>query len=299
MPTRLTERDQAVVRALYAYRYLTSSQVARLLFPSQQTANRRLRALLQLGFVTYFEVPAVPERIYRLTRQGAELVARQKETPFEELRYWSVNTHAPKDYYFMRHFIAASDFRMALEAACRRAGVEVLFLPEWLAQREGQAIRRHITSRSAWGDVLLKGERELVHTPDAAIVLRWPSGGAALFFLEVDRGTETLSNPRRGVRKMVRSYLSSLHEGDYRRYERFAGGGPLRGFRVLFVTTSERRLENTRERLLDVPAKMRKGLRFLWAAPMEAVTEETVFDKIWCSLDGEDEGRYRIAKKTS
>lgn len=73
----LTQRDVEVVLELYKYRYLKTSQIQQLYFPSLQTTNRRLRSLTEQKLVKHFQVPNVSERIYHISQRGASLVANQ------------------------------------------------------------------------------------------------------------------------------------------------------------------------------------------------------------------------------
>lgn len=114
----LTERDVLVVLDVYKYRYLTAPQIRQLHLPSLQTAYRRLRTLIKEGYIKVFKVPGHAERVYHLGNQGAELVAEQLGVVTADLK-WNRTAQAPKDYYFLRHFLKAGDFRIALSTACR------------------------------------------------------------------------------------------------------------------------------------------------------------------------------------
>jgi len=50
-PMRLTPRDVALVTAIHAHRVLRRDQVQRLLFPSKNTTNERLKRLYQHGYL--------------------------------------------------------------------------------------------------------------------------------------------------------------------------------------------------------------------------------------------------------
>ena len=133
------------------------------------------------------------------------------------------------------------------------------------------------------------------HTPDGVFALR-KGGSAALFFLEVDRGTESLRHPQRGFAKTLRFYLSYLVREGYQRYkDDFGLEKPFRAFRVLIVTTSVKRLENIRKVGAALAVRPAHAKRFLWLAPEGAVAEETIFAPIWVPLDAEDQTRYAIA----
>lgn len=290
----LTERDVELLLSMYRYRYLSMSQVERLHFPSAQTATRRVRLLEKAGYLATFRVPGVPERVVRLADQGAEAVGEALEVGVDELG-WKGVSDAPKDYYFLRHFLAAGDFRISLaRAAEREPGVDLLgFLPEHVGVRTRKGgLQKYIR------DVVADIERprgSVTHTPDGVFALQ-KNGSAALFFLEVDRGTENLKHRERGFAKTLRFYLSYLVGEGYQRYQDdFRLEKPFRAFRVLIVTTSVKRLENIRKVGTALPVRPAHAKRFLWLAPEVAVAEETIFSPIWVSLDAEDRSRYAIA----
>jgi hypothetical protein len=113
MNTKLTERDIAVLLDLYQYRYLSGSQIERLHFPSQQTMWRRIRALLDLHCIKAFTVPTLEERLFYLDKKGAEFTAIALQKDIQDLD-WHRQTKQPKDYYFVRHFLAINDFRILI-----------------------------------------------------------------------------------------------------------------------------------------------------------------------------------------
>jgi Replication-relaxation len=109
MYPKLTPRDIQVILSLYKCRYLTGTQIERLHFPSTQVMWRRMKSLLDLGFIKSFTAPHIPERIFYLDKKGAEIVAIESRLSMEEL-HWHSHQRVPKDYYFLRHFLAVNDF---------------------------------------------------------------------------------------------------------------------------------------------------------------------------------------------
>src|SRR5690349_7360510 len=127
----LTERDYELLASIFKYRYLSTPQVQRIHFPSTQTALRRLRRLSEGGYITTFKSTACPDRIATLSRLGAEAVVERLAVPMGDLS-WEGRRQRPKDYLFLQHFLAASDFRITLAKACtEHSSLELLgFIPE-------------------------------------------------------------------------------------------------------------------------------------------------------------------------
>jgi len=135
---------------------------------------------------------------------------------------------------------------------------------------------------------------KVTHTPDAVFALE-RGGRSALFFLEIDRGTEGISDPEHGFAKTLRFYLNYLKAAGYQRYQAdFKVAEPFAAFRVLVVTSSEKHLENIRA----VGGAMRfeplSAKRFIWLAEGGAVSVGTLLGPVWRSVDPLDERRYAI-----
>jgi hypothetical protein len=294
MPSpKITQRDIRVVHSIYKYKYLSASQVQRLHFPSETTRNRRLRRLIDEGLVEPFEILNIPERIFRISRDGARLVASRLGVDVDDL-VWTPSMKMPKDYYFMRHFIKLNDVRITLELATEEAPVSLRgFIPEYYGKKESSgSVSKYV--RDVTFDIVNPHEH-IPHTPDAVFSLE-KNGRPALFFLEADRGTETLSNKEKGVLKMVRFYLGYLAEGGYKGYsEDFKTEEPFSSFRTLIVTTSRERIENMRSAASTLPHKAHRGLRALWCTTFDALSPETILDPIWVSLYNKDDQKYTIA----
>lgn len=289
----LTERDVQAVVSVYKYRYLSTSQVQRLHFSgSLQMAYRRLRVLVTHGFLEGFQTPGVDERVFYLGEKGAELVADALHVAPENLN-WIKPTRTPKDYYFLRHFLQLNDFRIVLSQACEAsAGIGLLgFIPEYFGERTDRGgVRKYL--RDLVCDVQDLSQK-LSHTPDGAFALQ-KEGKAALFFVEIDRGTEVLTDPEKGFLKAVRFYLNYLVEEKYQRYRQDFNCEAFRAFRVLFVTPSEERLSNMRRAASQVPFTPTQARRFIWLSTFQQVTPQTIFDAIWQSADVEDGQSYKI-----
>jgi protein involved in plasmid replication-relaxation len=286
----LTERDTQVVLDLYKYRYLSVSQIQLLHFPSLQTAYRRLRALTELAYVKGFTVPGIPEHLYHLDNSGAELVAEQLGVGVSDLK-WNRPSRAPKDYYFLRHFLKTNDFRIALTLACRGSNIDLLgFIPEYYGEKSSQGspvkyIKDFICD-------IRDARAKITHTPDAVFALS-KKGTPALFFLEIDRGTEVVSDQEKGVLKSVRFYLNYLISGKYQRYQEDFGCGGFKGFRTLIVTTSASRIENMRQAISNFDFA-EKAKKFIWLTTDKRIQPATMFQPIWVCADRADQTEYRI-----
>jgi DNA-binding Lrp family transcriptional regulator len=285
MASQITERDVAILIDLYNYRYLSFSQLARLHFSSDATAYRRLRKLKNEGLVKTFHAPAIPERIFSLDKEGAKLVAAELEleTDGQEVS-WFRYSKTPKDYYYLRHFLAINDFRILITHACQESPITLLgFIPEYLGEKTSQG---HVKK------YLRDSVNEYSHTPDGVFALE-KDGNAAIFFLEIDRGLETVSDPEKGFLKCAVFYLNYFVARKYTRYEKDFSAS-FKSFRALIITPSDSRLQHMREAVSNLDFHPAQAKRFIWGTTEEKATKQLLFEPIWQSMDAEDTRLYKI-----
>jgi hypothetical protein len=280
---QITARDKAIVLDLYTYRYLSFSQLMRLHFPSRESAYQRLRALQREGLVKTFHSPANADRIFHLDAEGAKLVAAELDTEVTELS-WYRYSKTPKDYYYLRHFLAINDFRILLTQACVETPITLLgFIPEYIGEKTKQG---HVKK------YLRDSVKEYSHTPDGVFALE-KDGNAAIFFLEIDRGLETVSDPEKGFMKCAIFYLNYFAA---RKYERFQQdfGASFKSFRTLVITPSDKRLQHMREAVSNFDFTPPQAKRFIWGTTEEQATKQLLFEPIWQSMDTADQTTYKI-----
>jgi protein involved in plasmid replication-relaxation len=283
MDSQITKRDVAILIDLYNYRYLSFSQLVKLHFPAPDSAYKRLRILKKGGFVKTFHAPAISERIFHLDKAGAKLVAAELETEVEELSWYNYSK-TPKDYYYLRHFLAINDFRILITQTCEDSPITLLgFIPEYIGEktREGH-VKKYLRDRV----------KEYSHTPDAVFALK-KDGNAAIFFLEIDRGLETVSDPEKGFMKCAVFYLNYFVARKYERYESDFGTA-FKSFRSLVITPSEKRLQHMREAVTNLAFTPPQAKRFIWGTTEEKATKHLFFEAIWQSMDSGDDRMYTI-----
>jgi hypothetical protein len=172
---RLTPRDRLLCRTLFDHRVLTTEQVTDLCFDNLTTARHRLTALYELRVLDRFRpfrpVGSDPYH-YLLDTLGVELVAadRAVEVPRPGLHH--SRALALADSQRLAHLLGINGLFCSLARWART--VEDGELTEWWPER------RCVTE---WGEVV---------RPDGFGTLRQLQR-VVEFFVEVDRGTETLA----------------------------------------------------------------------------------------------------------
>jgi hypothetical protein len=116
-------------------------------------------------------------------------------------------------------------------------------------------------------------------TPDAVFTLTDTSQGKTLlFFLEVDRGTETVASPARhprDIRQKLLNYQHYFRTSQFKRYEAIWNTS-LNGFRLLFLATTRARLNALCKVVRDMPPS-----GFVWLTDQEQLFAAGVGAKIW------------------
>lgn len=254
-PMRLTERDIDIVQAVSDHRALLGSHIQDLFFGSRSTAQYRLSRLfhheyLDRHFMTVVSGgPASSPIIYTIGRHGERMLAEQRGYTPSELRRPKGGTLS---WNFLEHLLRINDFRVDVTLAARTKGwtVEVwedepLFRANpdyvWLNNSQGRLSKKPVL-------------------PDGYFRLAVPQGRAH-FFVEVDRGSESLSR----FRPQVEVYQAYTASGQYQvRYSKTS-------LRVLVITTSARRMAS-----LKMATREAGGDRKYWFTTFDLVTPETV-----------------------
>jgi len=270
----VTRRDLGVLEDLARMRYLRTSQVQMLHFPSRRVANRRLEALRSAGYVDRFRLPMImgqgsADYVYCLTQQGGELLVTLGDLPLEEMR-WPQRNSRPKNSFLMEHHLGINDFWIAMESSCKTSGLSLpAFVPEYYGKgTESGGIRRVIADSAP--DPEAPGTN-LWFTPDAMFILE-RSEKRSLFFLEVDRGTEKIASRQYAAfADKIRAYLSYHRSKGFRRW-----GEQFKGFRVLVVTDS-----NARKANLIASAAQLGAAKLIWFTTSHQVNGQLAVGAVW------------------
>lgn len=261
---QLTERDVNILLFLLDTRFLSREQIERLFFSNEsltpttkKKANRRLTKMVNHGFLERLYKPVTvgkAQGVYGLGKQGYQLLSKVLE---QDQRNLIFKKKANKvEFLFLEHNLGIAELRVGLELAKRNnPAIDLLF---W--RRESKELNDRVNDPS-------KRQKYLPVTPDAFFGLQ-TNLGRSYFFLEVDMATQ---EHRRIARKII-AYRQYWKKGLYGQKYGF------NSFRVLFVTTTQRRMTN----LLKTAEKTGAKNMFLFATQSD-VTEGKILDPIWIS----------------
>ena len=167
----LSDRDRAILVALFEHKVLLTRQLRTMLFRSQRRCQACLRDLAERDLIRSFPPPrwnmkGKPPGHWKLTELGVEIVAAIKRIPV-----WELSRKPSSDDTRLDHRIAVNEFFCALvDASLDKEGHG---LHSWTPER---------MVRLPDGWIRPDGSGRYLHP-----------GGACDFYLELDRGTETVN----------------------------------------------------------------------------------------------------------
>lgn len=269
----LQPRDVLTLRGLFDSRAMALSHISRLYFEGRdEAAKKRLQKLKAAGFVSERTRRANDPGILYLTRKGFEALSKAGElAQFSSLSWKSVEKRMQVSDLTLRHELEIQDVKASLTLAVNALpGFAVAEFSTWPALYEFTVTLPANGTTFARPEVLLK--------PDGFIRVMERDGEGRqfrrLFFLEVDRSTESLD-------RITTKALA------YREYYRAGGlalkfGAPKEAaneypFRVLMVFKSDARRDNVMANLLKVKPPI---LKQCWLTTFKEITEEPL-GKIW------------------
>ncbi|HXO20935.1 MAG TPA: replication-relaxation family protein [Thermoanaerobaculia bacterium] len=248
-PFILTSRDRRMVELVEEFRLLSSEQVIALLGDgSGQQVLRRLQLLYHARFldrprsqiVDLVRSPGSRPMVYALGSAGAALlgVKLPKQVGLE----------------FIDHTLGVASVLAAFTLSCRKHGdVRVIPWREILEEKVPEETRRK-KQPDSWR-VRLSGGPMVGITPDAIFGLHYlakPEGAnRSWFFLEVDRGTMPVMRKRLSETSVYRKLLAYHATAEQALQTELFG---MKTFRVLTVTTGEKRLASLVEAAKKLPS---------------------------------------------
>jgi hypothetical protein len=251
---RLTARDVEILKTVAEYRIVRQDHIQTLFFGSRSTAQYRLSHLFQHGFLARHFLPVYAgwsPTLYTLDTRGVEMLR-------SEWQYTAPTWNPHVGHEFLAHTLSIADVRVAISLACRAVNYKLIL---WRSEAEMKADYDRVMIRLANGS-----NQTISLIPDSYFVVETPQGRAH-FFVELDRGTETL---KRFAIKVL-AYQAYVANGQYqKRY-------PTRSLRVLTVTTSPKRLAH----LKTTTEQVGGGRMFWFATANDVLPEKALTAPIW------------------
>lgn len=278
------------------YRFLTIPQFARVAGCSSDHAGEVLRGLAARNIVGYFGFVSIPghgrtPKVYFLKRRGWELLIGESDYTPEEIGRFVPVTPDTMWTPQMYHRLRLLDLVIALEVAVRQLP-HIRLVKTFIEYRRVKPTHARETTDFV-SDAETPDNRIV---PDGAFILEnYTTGRRALFFIEMDMGTERIATKTSRdtsatiIRKLTQ-YDAYLTSGRFARtYSPF---GDFRSFLLLFVTYGRERITNIRRAAGTLSPRLHGYYRF--ADFPDANTH--LLGSIWQSRDSADPKTYPIVE---
>jgi hypothetical protein len=259
----LTLTDGSILGLFFMqrYRFLTIGQFARIAGLKKSTASSQLLMLERYGLLGHFGNTGLvghgkTPKVYFLTRKGHEILLRESDIPPELIGHHKEIHVQSRWSPQMYHRLQTVDVMISAECAVRRRphlSMVATFL-EYRRVKRGTKVARETTDHISSEET---NENRII--PDAAFILEnVETKKRRLYFVEMDMGTERivsliLRDGRITVRHKFQQYDRYLQSKRYA--QAYATYGEFVSFVLLFVTTTEERIENIRREISDLPAE--------------------------------------------
>jgi hypothetical protein len=284
----LTPRDKAILEDLLQFRALRTSRISLLHFPpafangkpmTHSNGQKRLRTLREEGCIDYIEQPSTralgpKEFIYFLTQTGARALAEMKGCDIKDLGWTKLNKESTNQ--FLSHVLGVNDIVIAIRYALPHLPYPAEMI-EWTddaQMKKGEHSKHKLTFKTKRGNDI----KNALLIPDAHVLICiWlPQGPMNFHFLiEWDTGSEVgISNmhDRNSIEVKAEKYKFIFQDGGV--YEEIYG---TKSGRLLFVTSSDRRLQSIKKIFEGVGGKSR-----FWFTTMDKILATiTLTDQLW------------------
>ena len=279
MRFRMTTGDCEILRMVAECRIVTTPQLAALLSRNGRSLNRRITQLVDQGLLADAargpgQRRGRPERMVSPAARGVEVLQEQGlidlQVPTEVILGERV---PPQAHQLLLNWVRAH--LHYVRTVVRRLKIEFLahnspFLPPGFSNIS-------ITTDPAPAEA--EPQRIISLKPDAAFSISdTAQGKTVLFFLEVDRDTETLASPTRtptDIRQKILNYGICFDRQAYKKYESL-WNCQLNGFRLLFVTDSVPRLSTLCSLVQAMPPS-----DYIWLTVTDRMFEDGIAAEIW------------------
>lgn len=295
----LTERDLELFRWLWMLRVLTLGQLRRAVCYQPETGQcsslhnvrKRLQRLWQAGYLTGDRLET-RERIYFLGEPALDPL-RERFGIAQRRLY---RPRGMETYRHVHHALMVSECAVRIAESIRGSDMALcdlppLGMPFYHPHAVGDVRRKKHVERFVTQEDLRVPEhpQRLRIRPDLVFALA-QGDVSRLYFLEADRGSEA---PREvATKQLAYHHYATAPDPDDPSRLRWQRYGSMRDFRVLIVTTDDRRAGQ-----LCGALRSRPSFELVAVSTIEAVKEENlVFGSIWTNAHG---SRRALARSVS
>ncbi|MEO1419274.1 MAG: hypothetical protein AAFW00_28735 [Bacteroidota bacterium] len=271
MIRRLQDKQVRILKALARYKFLTYKQMIAL---GIEKYNSNLSNLVkQLRESKRPLVRKIPHRNgdaakFYLTLKGKQVLLELYDDLTEENLHY-VKKVIYTDTQDQKHRIGTIDIQIALDQACEKTGVKVLWYERYFDTVGNNRVSKNLQSKTA---ILYEKNKSL--KADLTFLLQTPAQ-QELYLLELENGTDSQKSVAKCVNHAKAIFLGSANE----KY------GFQQAYRTLWVFEQESIMQIVREQLKQMPF-FENLTEYLLFKPLADVRGEE-FLSGWLNIEGE------------
>jgi hypothetical protein len=256
-----TPRDLTILHALYKYHLLSTHQLVAIHQGSEQKTRWRLRELFDAGYVQRFNtkvdatIPGSEPIVYALTDRGADWLSEHRPDIERQHKRYNEN-NARRTRSSIPHGLMVADIMVRFELASYYRPDRVRMIGQHEVLQAAPERTRTRRTPTHWNSpATFEGASVTVgNNPDQVFGIidhERPVGRETMhFFLEADRGTESVRPTKRHLNKstIYRKLIGYLNTKRTNLYQQVFGAA-MENFRVLWVVVPQGRDRDGKTRL--------------------------------------------------
>lgn len=278
MITQLKKKDLSTLRWLVEFRVLSTRQIELLAGSTSRTIQRKMKELSEEDLVEIIERPysakrGRPERLFCLGKKGFNYLKEMKEID-ESMRVDQIRLDIGQN---LDHQIGVNWVLIHAQNIEQFQPLKVRYLLPNKSSQTDNGKKVPLVNESIPDPVIISKRNNFI--PDAVLGISDSSQQKTLlFFLEVDRSTESLSgagNKQGTIRQKILDYQTYFRCSGYKRYEKYFQS-KFTGFRLLFVCDTDQRSNKLCTLVHNTPSS-----DFVWLATEEDILNHGMGAYIW------------------
>jgi hypothetical protein len=267
----VTERGLLILRIVGRYRFISTSDIIRLVDGNEDVTYRHLQQLYHQDLISRIALPKngkQGEFVYFLdnARGIRHLTEHSKldasafawdQIKSNREKYGQVEKDGVGRFLFLSHELMITRFRARIELECRRS--------------EGRSeLEKWMQGSSIWGEAS-QATRKLPHRPDAFFTLKFPNAPdgqqRSNFFYEADRQTSNLTR----FRDKLGAHLQFFIQGKHKQY------GIQKVRAVLVHTLKKEWAEQLKNTAAQLATMQPLAAHLFWFTNSEELADENIF----------------------
>jgi hypothetical protein len=274
MPIVITEKNLQILELLASYYVLKRSTIQEILFPHVKSARsvcERLRKLVREGYISVASMEVVlrgsgnSAPVYHPNKKTAETLAAIHDDSSYERVYCK-----PPSGRLLFHWLEISQLHYIVDLSIENS--EAAKLHAWF--NEWEPINKNAMRQSDLFSLYSEFDKTSC-APDAGFLVENRTGALKSFYLEADRGNDSL---KRIVSKKPGGYNRMF---ELQRHLKHFPASTVPGFSILFVTTTEHR----RDELVKSSAQFDPHRLWKFACRNDINADTFFFGSVWRAAD--------------